>query len=179
MSQFTKEECLIINEALASHRGHLSVSFREAVESGNSLRAEAFKRVIRDTQTAQRKLSYRVDYRSNRISGKFTKRRRPMPNPSALQAEKDEQLAVHLRKACDTYLSKALREQHLSMARELAEELGIKLPDYNSNAFGAFVHGERYQTSDELETERDQLLARIAEIDAEFEDRADQRAKSQ
>ena len=57
--QFTKAECIIINEALATYRGNLSRQYREA--EGNDLRREAFSKAIRDTQTAQRKLCWTVD----------------------------------------------------------------------------------------------------------------------
>jgi hypothetical protein len=58
MPQLTDAERRIVNEALATYRGRLSVQFREAKEDGNELRTKAFEQAIRDTQTAQRKLSH-------------------------------------------------------------------------------------------------------------------------
>lgn len=57
MLQLTDAERRIVNEALATYRGRLSVDYREAKDEGNALRTEAFEQAIRDTQTAQRKLS--------------------------------------------------------------------------------------------------------------------------
>lgn len=58
MLKLTDAERRIVNEALATYRGRLSVDYGEAKEESNTLRTEAFEQAIRDTQTAQRKLNH-------------------------------------------------------------------------------------------------------------------------
>lgn len=95
-----------------------------------------------------------------------------MPNPSTITAELEQEYYNAIARADDLTASKASREQALREARALATELGIEGPPAVNGRSG-------YVTSDQLSAEREQLQARIDQIDRELEDRAEQRLSTQ